>query len=74
MDARQHIPEHDSEALGLAFARLSTEDQLILWMRFIAGLGNVEIAAILIVSPNAVGVRVHRACKRLRTFLENCDT
>ena len=49
-----------------AAATLREADQEILSLRYGAGLGNVEIAESLRITPNAVAVRIHRALARLR--------
>lgn len=52
-----------------AAATLGSADQEVLSLRYGAGLGNMEIAETLKISPNAVAVRVHRALGRLRTAI-----
>lgn len=47
-----------------ALARLREADQETLRLAAWEGLSNLEIAAVLRITPNAVGVRLHRARRR----------
>lgn len=56
--------------LRAALARLSEDDRELLLMRFGADLTPRQIAEVLEIKPNAVGVRLHRAVARVRRELE----
>jgi RNA polymerase sigma-70 factor (ECF subfamily) len=49
-----------------ALAALEPHDRELIALRFHAGLGNAEIAAVLGISASNAGTRVHRALTRLR--------
>jgi RNA polymerase sigma factor (sigma-70 family) len=49
-----------------ALAGLDPRDRELIALKFHAGLGNAEIGAVLGVSANNAGTRVHRALTRLR--------
>jgi RNA polymerase sigma factor (sigma-70 family) len=49
-----------------ALAGLEPRDRELIALKFHAGLGNAEIGAVLGVSANNAGTRVHRALTRLR--------
>jgi RNA polymerase sigma-70 factor (ECF subfamily) len=49
-----------------ALARLEPADRELIALKFHAGLGNAEIAAVLGISASNAGTRVHRALNRLR--------
>ncbi len=51
--------------------QLSSSDQELLRMRYIAGLTLNEIAAILKINPIALRVRMHRATKAARDTVKN---
>ena len=56
-----------------AFAKLrelDADDQKLLTLRFVEDFSPGEIAEILNESENTVSVRIHRAVKRLRNFLQ----
>jgi RNA polymerase sigma-70 factor, ECF subfamily len=50
----------------VALASLEPHDRELIALKFHAGLGNAEIAAVLGVSTSNAGTRVHRALTRLR--------
>lgn len=54
-----------------ALARLSDEQQHIIYLKFYLDVPNTEIAATLGISASNVGVIVHRAVKRLRELMED---
>ncbi len=56
-----------------AFARLSEDDQLILYARYVDELSVREIAELLKITPNHAGVQLHRARERLGKILEQND-
>jgi RNA polymerase sigma-70 factor (ECF subfamily) len=49
-----------------ALASLDARDRELIALKFHAGLGNAEIGAVLGISANNAGTRVHRALTRLR--------
>ena len=49
-----------------ALASLDPHDRELIALKFHAGLGNAEIGAVLGISANNAGTRVHRAVTRLR--------
>lgn len=59
----------DTAEVTQALAALSADDQEILRLVAWEGLSHHEIAHIFDISPNAVGIRVHRARKRLSHHL-----
>jgi RNA polymerase sigma-70 factor (ECF subfamily) len=59
------------EALLNASRELKPADQVILSLRYGAGLGNGEIADALNISSNAVAVRLHRALGRLKSVVKH---
>jgi RNA polymerase sigma factor (sigma-70 family) len=54
----------------VALARLSDEQQGIIYLKFYLDMPNGEIATALGISASNVGVIVHRAVKRLRELME----
>ena len=60
------LREEQLRRLFNAAATLRLADQEILSLRYGAGLGNIEIAQTLNITPNAVAVRIHRALTRLK--------
>ncbi|MDP9259965.1 MAG: hypothetical protein M3Q31_25910 [Actinomycetota bacterium] len=60
--------------LRAAFARLSTADRELLAMRYGADLAVKDIAAIMGVRTNSVGVALHRALARLRESVETSSS
>jgi RNA polymerase sigma-70 factor (ECF subfamily) len=59
----------DMPRVRAALTRLSSDDQEILRLAYWDDLSHDEIAAVLSISANSVGVRLHRARQRLRTHL-----
>lgn len=57
-------------ALNAALSRLSAAERELIALKFFAGLGNAEIAAVLDVSESNAGTKLHRAMSKLR---EACD-
>jgi RNA polymerase sigma-70 factor, ECF subfamily len=57
-------------ALDSALGALAGAERELIALRYFAGLGNVEIAAVLGISESNVGTRLHRAMSKLR---EACD-
>jgi RNA polymerase sigma-70 factor (ECF subfamily) len=57
-------------ALAAALGGLSAEERELIALKFFAGLGNAEIAAVLQISESNAGTRLHRALNKLR---EECD-
>lgn len=53
-------------ALRDALAELSPRDRELVALKFFAGLGNAEIAAMLDVSETNAGTRLHRTIQKLR--------
>ncbi|HYU61704.1 MAG TPA: sigma-70 family RNA polymerase sigma factor [Solirubrobacterales bacterium] len=53
-------------ALRGALARLSPRERELVALKFFAGLGNAEIAAVLGVSETNAGTRLHRTIQKLR--------
>ncbi|HET7009374.1 MAG TPA: RNA polymerase sigma factor [Anaerolineales bacterium] len=69
--------EHDSpvtrdEAAELrrAVARLQSQDQEVIYLRFFLGMGEAETAAALAVPSGTVKSRLSRALSRLRTIID----
>jgi len=73
-DAPADEPAAESEAetaerratVRAALAGLDPRDRELIALKFHAGLGNAEIGAVLGISANNAGTRVHRALTRLR--------
>lgn len=70
-------PAHESAeaserrlALTAALAGLAPRERELIALKFFAGLGNAEIAAVLGVSESNAGTKLHRAVTKLR---EACD-
>ena len=69
---RRAAAESEAEAaerratVRAALAGLEARDRELIALKFHAGLGNAEIAAVLGISPNNASTRVHRALTRLR--------
>jgi RNA polymerase sigma-70 factor, ECF subfamily len=61
----RHSPE-DVLLLRAGLGRLSTDDRLVLVLRYYLDLSFDEVAATLRISPPAARVRTHRALRRLR--------
>jgi RNA polymerase sigma-70 factor (ECF subfamily) len=57
-------------ALGAALGTLSAGERELIALKFFAGLGNAEIAAVLEISESNAGTRLNRALNKLR---EACD-
>ena len=53
--------------------QLSERDQEIVALKFGFGLGNSEIAKVMHLNPNHVGVLLHRALHLLRQSLEQVE-
>jgi RNA polymerase sigma factor (sigma-70 family) len=74
LDEEPAAEEAESEAEGAerratvraALATLEPHDRELIALKFHAGLGNAEIAAVLGISASNAGTRVHRALTRLR--------
>ncbi len=61
------------EAAGLlraCLAKLPDDEQQLISLKFFLGLSNQEIAQTLGLTPNHVGVKVHRVLKDLRKLLQ----
>jgi RNA polymerase sigma-70 factor, ECF subfamily len=61
------------EAAGLlraCLAQLPDDEQELISLKFFLGLSNQEIAQTLGLTPNHVGVRVHRVLKEMRKLLQ----
>lgn len=65
------VDEEYRQRLRQALARLSDEQQAIVFMKFFEEMPNAEIAAVTGLSPGNVGVRVHRTLKQLRALMES---
>jgi len=63
-------PNERSLALDAALGELSAEERELIALKYFAGLGNSEIAALLGISESNAGTRLHRAMTKLR---EACD-
>ena len=57
-------------ALRDALATLAPRERELIALKFFAGLGNAEIAAVLAISESNAGTRVHRAVTKLREALD----
>jgi len=57
-------------ALRAALARLEPRERELIALKFFAGLGNAEIAAVLDISESNAGTRLHRAVTKLREALD----
>lgn len=62
-----HLADHDIKLLRTALRTLSETDQELLVLAGPCEFGLNEIALAFDITPNAAGVRVHRARERLRT-------
>lgn len=60
----------DAKAVQSAFNRLETDDQLILFFRFVEGLPHKDVGKRLGKSPRAIATAQHRALKKLAFYLE----
>ena len=65
------IEAEQKDLVKEALRALGQEDQLILSLKYYHELDTTEIADILEINANAVGVRLFRAKKRLRRLLES---
>ena len=57
-------------AVSAALERLEPRERELIALKFFAGLGNAEIAAVLGISESNAGTKLHRAVTKLR---EACD-
>lgn len=57
-------------ALRTAMGRLDPRERELIALRFFAGLGHAEIAAVLGISASNAGTRLHRAVDKLRRDLD----
>jgi RNA polymerase sigma-70 factor, ECF subfamily len=57
-------------ALRDALARLEPRERELIALKFFAGLGNAEIAAVVGISESNAGTRLHRAVTKLREALD----
>jgi RNA polymerase sigma-70 factor (ECF subfamily) len=64
--------EHSERRLALraALAHLEPRERELIALKFFAGLGNAEIAAVLGISESNAGTRLHRAVTKLREALD----
>lgn len=70
-DPHGHLERREeAERVRNALARLTDEQQTLVYMKFFLDLSNVEIANALEMTPSNVGVVAHRAVKRLRELME----
>lgn len=60
----------EADAIRTALAGLTFDDQEVLRLVAWEGLSHAEVAEVLGCSPNAVGIRVHRARQRLEALLD----
>ena len=56
--------------IAAAMAKLSARDRELVALKYFAGLGNAEIAAVIGVSESNAGTKLHRVIEKLR---EACD-
>lgn len=66
--------ESGNDDLHAAMAKMSFDDQELLRLIAWEGLTHEEVAQVLDCSTNAVGIRVHRAKKRLKYELQYLET
>jgi len=64
------LAHEEAGALRAAFARLRPDEQELLHLRVVAGLGSDDVAAVLGKRPGAVRMAQARALGRLRRYLE----
>lgn len=64
------INDRNSKILNVAISKLSPKDQLAITLKFIQNLTYKETAIALKCSPNAAGVRIHRALRKLSKILK----
>jgi RNA polymerase sigma-70 factor (ECF subfamily) len=57
-------------ALKAALAHLEPRERELIALKFFAGLGNAEIAAVLGIGESNAGTRLHRAVTKLREALD----
>jgi RNA polymerase sigma-70 factor, ECF subfamily len=62
--------EEQAAELRDVLEKLPTEEQELVSLKFFLGLGNQEIADVTGLTPNHVGVKLHRALRALRVLLE----
>jgi RNA polymerase sigma-70 factor (ECF subfamily) len=60
----------EAEAVRTAVNRLDSEDQLILFFRFVEDRSHQEVGKLIGKSPRAVATAQHRALKKLALYLE----
>jgi RNA polymerase sigma-70 factor (ECF subfamily) len=58
-----------NERLRLCLNRLTEQERDVIALKFTDGLSNIEIAQLLNISPNSLGVILHRALKDLRAAM-----
>ena len=56
--------------MGRLFARLSSQQQTLLWLAYVEGLSHREIAGSLGIQENSVRVVLYRARKKLAGILQ----
>lgn len=71
VEPSRRLEQRENEArLRDALARLTDEQQALVYMKFFLDLSNGEVAEALGMTANGVGVAAHRAVKRLRAMME----
>jgi RNA polymerase sigma-70 factor (ECF subfamily) len=61
------------DQLRHAMDHLSDEQQTLIYMKFFQDMPNIKIADAVRLTPSNVGVKVHRAIRRLRDLMEEPD-
>lgn len=64
------LAEDQKASIRSCLTQLPKRDEEVLTLRYIQDLSNQEIADILEISPNHVGVLLHRALKKMKGILE----
>ncbi|NLE76547.1 MAG: sigma-70 family RNA polymerase sigma factor [Chloroflexi bacterium] len=64
------LQAEQQQAIRQLVGRLGERDREILGLKFMAELGNQEIASLLRLTPNHVGVLLYRALQRLRRMMD----
>ena len=59
--------------MSAALATLSARERELIALKYFAGLGNAEIAAVIGVSESNAGTRLHRAMEKLRKACDEAE-
>ena len=59
--------------MSAALATLSARERELIGLKYFAGLGNAEIAAVIGVSESNAGTKLHRAMEKLRKACDEAE-